>query len=127
MDCVDISLALDILLYQSAYRERISTIVLEEANRIYNLFCERNPDFKGKVSLVGHSLGSAILFDILCRQKEEKAPTSSVHQRYHKHRQSASTNNRAKNFDFDFDVEDFYCLGSPIGQSIDMWKGDVHG
>ncbi|KAH0064227.1 DDHD-domain-containing protein, partial [Aureobasidium melanogenum] len=57
-------LALDILLYQSpAYKDAIASIVLEECNRIYKLFCERNPSFKGKVSLVGHSLGSAIMFD----------------------------------------------------------------
>jgi hypothetical protein len=61
-------LALDILLYQSAYREHISNIVLAESNRIYNLFRERNLDFRGKVSLIGHSLGSAILFDVLCSQ-----------------------------------------------------------
>jgi hypothetical protein len=35
--------------------------VAEECNRIYKLFKQRNPDFKGKVSLVGHSLGSAHL------------------------------------------------------------------
>ena len=61
--------ALDILLYQSAYRDHIIRIVLDESNRIYNLFRERNPDFNGKVSLIGHSLGSAILFDLLCRQE----------------------------------------------------------
>ena len=42
-------LALDVLLYQSAYREQITGIVLKESNRIYKLFLERNPDFKGKV------------------------------------------------------------------------------
>ena len=62
-------LALDVLLYQSGtYREHIIRTVLTECNRIYALFKERNPGFKGKISLVGHSLGSAIIFDILCRQ-----------------------------------------------------------
>lgn len=55
-------LALDVLLYQSAYREQISEIVFREANRIYNLFIERNPNFKGKVHIVGHSLGSASMY-----------------------------------------------------------------
>jgi hypothetical protein len=50
-------LALDILLYQSSYREHICRIVLRECNRIHKLFVERNPYFRGKVSLVGHSLG----------------------------------------------------------------------
>lgn len=42
-------LALDVLMYQSAYREQITEIVLKESNRIYKLFLERNPEFKGKV------------------------------------------------------------------------------
>ena len=51
-------LALDILLCTSpAYKGHISRIVAEECNHIYKLFKQRNPDFKGKVSLVGHSLG----------------------------------------------------------------------
>ncbi|KAM3081184.1 hypothetical protein ACMFMF_003100 [Clarireedia jacksonii] len=116
-------LALDILLYQSAYREHISTIVLTEANRIYNLFRQRNPEFKGKVSLVGHSLGSAILFDILCRQKESKHPSSNAHHPYYKNRQTQASNaNPHKGLEFDFEVEDFYCLGSPIGL-FQMLKG----
>lgn len=51
-------LALDILLYQSAYREHICRIVLRECNRIYKLFLDRNPYFEGRVSLIGHSLGN---------------------------------------------------------------------
>jgi hypothetical protein len=110
--------ALDILLYQSAYREHISNIVLAESNRIYNLFRERNPNFKGKVSLIGHSLGSAILFDILCRQKEtSKLHGSAAHQKLYKNRQSVNSKPPGRDLDFQFEVEDFYCLGSPIGKS----------
>ncbi|KAH8786167.1 DDHD domain-containing protein [Hyaloscypha finlandica] len=116
-------LALDILLYQSAYREHISNIVLAESNRIYNLFRERNPEFKGKVSLIGHSLGSAILFDILCRQKEAPKISASVtHQNHYKNQRPATNKSKAKDLDFDFAVEDFYCLGSPIGL-FQMLKG----
>lgn len=105
----------DILLYQSAYREHISRIVTDESNRIYDLFLQRNPYFKGKVSLAGHSLGSAVLFDILCRQKEEPKPSSSKHKPQHKSRSSASTKPQAGDVNFAFDVEHFYCMGSPIG------------
>jgi hypothetical protein len=56
-------LALDILLYQSpAYKGHITRIVLNECNRIYRLFKQRNPNFNGKVSFMGHSLGSAIMY-----------------------------------------------------------------
>lgn len=113
-------LALDILLYQSAYREHISNIVLTEANRIYNLFRHRNPEFSGKVSLIGHSLGSAILFDILCRQKETSNRTASSS--HHRHRPTTASKSHDKSLQFDFDVEDFYCLGIPIGL-FQMLKG----
>ncbi|CAD0107457.1 unnamed protein product [Aureobasidium uvarum] len=104
-------LALDILLYQSpAYKDAIATIVLEECNRIYKLFCERNPSFKGKVSLVGHSLGSAIMFDILCLQERNET-------------QQRHSGKAARNpMKLDFEVEDFYALGSPIGL-FQMLKG----
>ncbi|KAF2088473.1 hypothetical protein K490DRAFT_39399 [Saccharata proteae CBS 121410] len=106
-------LALDILLYQSpAYKGHISRIVRQECNRIYHLFKERNPNFNGKVSLVGHSLGSAVMFDLLCRQREEK----SQRERHGHHK---STDHGLK---LDFDVEDFYALGSPIGL-FQMLKG----
>jgi hypothetical protein len=41
-------------------------------NRIYSLYKERNPDFKGKVSIFGHSLGSLLALDILGHQKNIK-------------------------------------------------------
>ncbi|RPA76040.1 hypothetical protein BJ508DRAFT_242805, partial [Ascobolus immersus RN42] len=66
-------LALDVLLYQSPqYRTEIERVVLSECERIVSEFKRRNPNWSGKVSLVGHSLGSAIFFDLL-----EAASTSS--------------------------------------------------
>ncbi|KAF2478338.1 DDHD-domain-containing protein [Lindgomyces ingoldianus] len=107
-------LALDILLYQSpAYKGHISRIVLQECNRIYRLFKERNPSFKGKVTLVGHSLGSAIMFDILCQQKDKNSRPSQSS----KHRRATE-----ESLKLDFPVEDFYALGSPIGL-FQMLKG----
>jgi hypothetical protein len=41
----------------------------KELNRLFSLFKERNPSFEGGVSVGGHSLGSLILFDLLCHQK----------------------------------------------------------
>ncbi|KAI9683672.1 MAG: hypothetical protein M1829_004977 [Trizodia sp. TS-e1964] len=118
-------LGLDILLYQSAYREHISGIVLRECNRIHQLFLERNPYFKGRVSLVGHSLGSAILFDILCRQKEDLKPTKHSNEQskfYHNRPGVAHGSKEGKDISLNFDVEDFFCLGSPIGL-FQMLKG----
>ncbi|PNF41924.1 Phospholipase DDHD2 [Cryptotermes secundus] len=61
---------LDILFYTSpVYCQTIMHTVGREVNRLFNLFRKRNPTFEGGVSLGGHSLGSLILFDLLCHQK----------------------------------------------------------
>lgn len=117
-------LALDVLLYQSAYREQIAEIVLKESNRIYKLFIERNPDFKGKVHVIGHSLGSAIMFDILCRQKESEKVTDKLRTpfRFWPREDQYEQPKDPRDLAFDFEVDDFYCLGSPIGL-FQMLKG----
>ena len=85
---------LDILLYyQPTYREKMLEAITIEMNRIYALFKERNPTFSGTVSLFGHSLGSALAFDLLCRQ--DKASNSKLK--------------------LDFDVVALWAIGSPIG------------
>ncbi|KAJ3009489.1 hypothetical protein HKX48_007915 [Thoreauomyces humboldtii] len=67
---------LDVLLYMSPrYRQEMIKHVTEELNRIYRLFRKRNPRFNGKVSVLGHSLGSLLAFDILCNQPH--APRSA--------------------------------------------------
>ncbi|KAL9108558.1 MAG: hypothetical protein Q9227_006644 [Pyrenula ochraceoflavens] len=116
-------LALDILLYQSAYREHIATIVQEECNRLYRLFKERNPSFSGRVSLCGHSLGSAIVFDILCRQKD--SPTSASLRLPEKHGRIGilpKEKERDAELTLNFDCHSFFCLGSPIA-IFQMLKG----
>lgn len=68
---------LDILFYSSpCYCQTIINTVGGEINRVYELFKQRNPTFNGQVSLGGHSLGSLILFDLLCHQHPE--PDSPV-------------------------------------------------
>src|SRR5947207_6299848 len=95
---------LDILLYYTPqFRERIVRTVAREMNRIYTLFLQRNPTFKGRVSLLGHSLGSAICFDILCRQ-----PLDS-------HLPVPKEFNLDPRLALEFDVHGFYAVGSPVG------------
>ncbi|KAE8287237.1 Phospholipase DDHD1 [Larimichthys crocea] len=62
------SSAMDIMYYTSPlYRDEITRGLTLELNRLYSLFCSRNPDFEknGKVSIVSHSLGCVITFDIM--------------------------------------------------------------
>lgn len=103
-------LALDILLYQNqAYKDHISRIVAGEANRIYGLFKERNPTFHGKVSLIGHSLGSAVFFDVLSDQAKANSTSTKLPP-------------GGADIALDFEVENMFCLGSPIGL-FQMLKG----
>ncbi|XP_034018164.1 phospholipase DDHD1b [Thalassophryne amazonica] len=62
------SSAMDIMYYTSPlYRDEITRGLTLELNRLYSLFCSRNLDFEknGKVSIVSHSLGCVITFDIM--------------------------------------------------------------
>ncbi|KAJ4318104.1 hypothetical protein N0V84_007003 [Fusarium piperis] len=115
-------LALDVLLYQSSYREQIARIVLNECNRIFKLFKERNPDFKGKVHLMGHSLGSAILFDLLCQQKQDRPIEQKSLLRLWPMPDRTEPPSKDIELELDFNVDDLFCLGSPVGL-FQMLKG----
>lgn len=91
---------LDILLfYEPKFHEKILSSVVKSANEIYDNYLENHPNFKGKISLIGHSLGSSIVLDILSNQPD-KVPIG-------------------KEFDdskhLKFKVENFFSLGSPNG------------
>lgn len=78
----------DVGLYEDPfYKNIIITEVCRQLNDTYKLFKE-NTGFDGQVHLMGHSLGSSILYDIV---------------------------SDSKNYKLDFDVNRFFCLGSPIG------------
>lgn len=110
-------LALDVLLYQSGYREHVARIVQKEANRVYRLFKSRT-GFNGKVSLCGHSLGSAVYFDILCRQSDDnRGRPRRVSSRTHREAVPSDSD-----INLDFPVDNFFALGSPIAL-FQMLKG----
>lgn len=91
--------ALDILLYyEQRYVDQIYETVTEELNRVYTLYKERNPNFNGKVHIMGHSLGSCISFDILAAQPNSVDYSSKDLKKHLK-----------------FDVENLFCVGSPLG------------
>ncbi|KAE8292245.1 Phospholipase DDHD2 [Larimichthys crocea] len=61
---------LDLFFYNSpTYCQTIVDTVASEINRLHTLFKQRHPEFNGEVSVVGHSLGSLILFDLLTNQR----------------------------------------------------------
>ncbi|XP_074642043.1 triacylglycerol hydrolase DDHD2-like isoform X2 [Tubulanus polymorphus] len=71
---------LDILFYTSPkYCQTILDTVTSEINRLYDQFLQRNPSFTGQMSIAGHSLGSAVMFDLLVHQPDaQSAETSQV-------------------------------------------------
>src|SRR5262249_50105065 len=71
---------LDIPYYLSSHKDKILKAVIEEANRVWEVFCRCNPSFKqnGRVHIIGHSLGSVIAMDILSHQPTYISPESDI-------------------------------------------------
>uniref|UniRef100_A0AAQ5YX85 SEC23 interacting protein n=1 Tax=Amphiprion ocellaris TaxID=80972 RepID=A0AAQ5YX85_AMPOC len=70
---------LDVLFYNSpTYCQTIMDTVALEINRLYALYLTRNPDYRGGISVAGHSLGSLILFDLLSNQKNGSQGNNAV-------------------------------------------------
>lgn len=91
---------LDVLLYyEPHYIDQVFEVVVLELNRVYSLYMERHPDFKGKVHILGHSLGSAISFDILSKQPNKRPAFKDFND----------------SRDLAFDVDNLFCVGSPVG------------
>jgi len=41
--------------------QQIADTIGSEMNRLFQLFCSRNPSFRGAASVAGHSLGAFLL------------------------------------------------------------------
>lgn len=113
-------------------------------NKMYTKYCERNPNFKGNVSLAGHSLGSLILFDLLQNQRvslssenQMDVDHTSVHETNEEvagvrsHKPLSRTRSRQIHYTIGpagtgqpfinypqlvFHPKKFFALGSPIGK-----------
>ncbi|XP_068437096.1 phospholipase DDHD1 [Clinocottus analis] len=141
------SSAMDIMYYNSPlYRDEITKGLTQELNRLYTLFCSRNPEFEergGKVSVVSHSLGCVITYDIMtgwdpvrfCQQEhhaveEELDLRWMSYEEKHVLEQLHLTRNRLQELEnqlltleaskpparpaLKFKVENFFCMGSPL-------------
>ncbi len=94
---------LDIPFYMSPHKAQMLEAVIEEANRLYRLWCHNNPGFqeRGRVHIIGHSLGSALCLDILSRQPTFVAP-------FDEHRKLETKH-------FEFNTTNLFFVGSPVG------------
>lgn len=93
--------AMDVLLYVTPeFKEKILKVVVEKINLIYAQYCELNPNFVkngGMCSIVGHSLGTVIVYDILASQSDIKLPS---------------------HLKLSFEPTAFFSLGSPLGMFL---------
>lgn len=114
---------LDVLFYTSSlYCQTIISAVGNSLNTLYELFKKRNPNFKGNISVAGHSLGSLILFDLLSHQNE---PVESKEQVKIPNRRISSMMREVvvgqEGIIYPqlvFEPSSFFALGSPIGMFI---------
>ncbi|CAJ1422564.1 unnamed protein product [Effrenium voratum] len=62
----------DIMVYlDDQWRERIHEELLKKMGQLWKLFSERTPDYSGEVAVIGHSLGSVIMFDLMQKGLEK--------------------------------------------------------
>ncbi|XP_055525898.1 proteoglycan 4 isoform X2 [Wyeomyia smithii] len=145
---------LDVLFYTSPmFCQSIIDAVGKSLNRLYSLFLQRNPNFNGGVSLAGHSLGSLILFDLLCHQKGQPMETENsenpdgdrvpaLHRIHPSHRPLSRKCSQQINYEVGpagtgqpyiaypqllFNPKKFFALGSPIGMFVTVRGIDALG
>ena len=95
---------LDIPYYLSHHQPRMIQAVINEANRIYSLWCENNPGFDkwGRVHVIAHSLGSVMAIDILSKQPTRVDVTPA-------------TTDESEQGHFAFNTSNLFLCGSPAG------------
>ncbi|NXW46513.1 DDHD1 Phospholipase, partial [Nyctiprogne leucopyga] len=141
------SSAMDIMYYTSPlYRDELVKGLQQELNRLYTLFCSRNPEFEekgGKVSIVSHSLGCVITYDIMIgwnpvrlyeqllqKEEEELEDRWMSYEEQRLLEELYITKQRLREIEerlhglkastiskppvLKFKVENFFCMGSPL-------------
>ncbi|XP_021153885.2 phospholipase DDHD1 isoform X2 [Columba livia] len=147
------SSAMDIMYYTSPlYRDELVKGLEQELNRLYTLFCSRNPEFEekgGKVSIVSHSLGCVITYDIMTgwnpfrlyeqslqKEKEKLEDRWMSYEEQHLLEQLYIAEQRVREIEerlreltastvsnppaLKFKVENFFCMGSPLAVFLAM-------
>ncbi|XP_034942772.1 phospholipase DDHD1-like [Chelonus insularis] len=96
--------AMDILYYTSPlYGGEVRAGLQRELNRLYFMFTTRHPGWKGKVSILAHSLGCVIVYDIVTgwMGPDTRPPSPAA--------PDISLTDGLK-----FTIENLFCLGSPL-------------
>ena len=101
----------DIPFYMSRHKPKMVAAMVSEANRVYRLWCQNNPGFmeKGRVHVIGHSLGSVMAIEVLSRQPTLPPPLHLEKPMRLDH--------------FEFDTKNLFVLGSPSAFFLLLERG----
>ena len=109
---------MDVMLYVSAkHFDRIMAAILKELRRLHRLHAHWHPNFTGTWTLIGHSLGSALVADLLTVTVQpdqlirQKAPGSKWCDLVN----GVAEANEAPSLKLPFQVDRFFAIGSPLG------------
>jgi len=138
------STGMDIMYYTSPlFRMEIWNALQHELNKLYELFTARNPQFEangGKVSIISHSLGCVITYDILSgwtQDVEHSWYSVQVPRPPHEWQQDPKTPRPRRHWHpgdkppqpgtaqagLIFRIENFFCLGSPLPVFLSLrWR-----
>lgn len=110
---------LDIPYYLSPlHNPKMISACIQEANRIYRLWCSNNPGFSdyGRVHLLAHSLGSVMSIDILSQQPSYVDPHLG---------DPSISDDKLPDDQFIFNVTDLFVCGSPVGLFLMMKNANL--
>ncbi|KAL5376868.1 hypothetical protein DPSP01_010134 [Paraphaeosphaeria sporulosa] len=103
----DVMLDVPYYLSQEHHPKMVSACI-QEANRIYRLWCQNNPGFSewGRVHIIAHSLGSVMAMDILSDQPTVVDPRFA---------DPACPESEIPKDSFIFNTTNLFVCGSPVG------------
>lgn len=110
---------LDIPYYLSPqHNPKMVSACIQEANRIYRLWCANNPGFSenGRVHLIAHSLGSVMAIDILSAQPSHVDPHFA---------DPSVPEDKLPDDHFIFNTTDLFVCGSPVGLFLMMKNANL--
>ncbi|KAK7920179.1 hypothetical protein PG985_008201 [Apiospora marii] len=101
----------DIPFYMSHHKPKMIAALVGEANRVYRLWCRNNPGFseRGRVHIIGHSLGSAMALEILSWQPTVTPTLDLSKEMSLQH--------------FEFDTKNLFLVGSPSAFFLLLERG----
>lgn len=104
----------DIPFYMSHHKPKMIQALVDEANRVYRLWCRNNPEFlhNGRVHMIAHSLGSVMALEILSNQPDISPPLDLAKPTF------------GSSF-FEFDTTNLFLLGSPAGFFLLLERGSL--